>query len=235
MATCRECIHLEVCDSRRYVGEYIEDDEVYSEGVDKECVTFKDKSRFIELPFIAMIEQTIVNGKPNFTKSAASKNGMYCVVYSDPKKWKGLSFVLLTNKEVIKAFECCEANEGNRPNCKECPYFWLEEKPVDCHKQVRKNALALINRQKAEIEALNKRIDGQKHALFEQQAYTAELQKEVATAKAKAVKEFAERLKEECSFETDVSLGYGRPCYEDAVPIIAIDNLVKEMAGDKSG
>lgn len=88
MATCKECLHFEVCDSGRHIGEYIESDGVYSEGVEKECVTFKDKTHFIELPFIAMIEQTIVNGKPKFTKSAASKNGMYCVVYSDPKKWK---------------------------------------------------------------------------------------------------------------------------------------------------
>ena len=85
--TCKDCIHFEVCDSGRHIGEYIESDGVYSEGVEKECVTFKDKSKFIELPFIAMIEQTIIDGKPNFNKSNSSKNGMYCVVYSDPTKW----------------------------------------------------------------------------------------------------------------------------------------------------
>ena len=50
--------------------------------------------------------------------------------------------------------------------------------------------------QKAEIERLNKRIEGQKHALFEQQAYTAELQTKFKTTKSEAYKEFAERLKE---------------------------------------
>lgn len=43
----------------------------------------------------------------------------------------------------------------------------------------------------AEIERLNKRITGQKHALFEQQSYTAELQNELKTVKSEAIKEFA--------------------------------------------
>ncbi len=46
-------------------------------------------------------------------------------------------------------------------------------------------------------------------------------------------RELAERLKDECTLETDVSLGYGRPCYEDAVPIIAIDNALKEIVGEQ--
>ena len=50
MKTCKDCIHFEVCDSGRHIGEYIEDDGVYSEGVEKECVAFRDKAKFIELP-----------------------------------------------------------------------------------------------------------------------------------------------------------------------------------------
>lgn len=38
--TCKDCIHFEVCDSGRHIGEYIEDDGVYSDGVEKECPTF---------------------------------------------------------------------------------------------------------------------------------------------------------------------------------------------------
>ena len=48
--TCKECIHFEVCDSGRHIGEYIEDDGVYTEGVEKECPTFKDRRRFLEAP-----------------------------------------------------------------------------------------------------------------------------------------------------------------------------------------
>lgn len=48
--TCKDCIHFEVCDSGRHIGEYIEDDGIYSEGVENECPTFKDKSLFAEQP-----------------------------------------------------------------------------------------------------------------------------------------------------------------------------------------
>lgn len=48
--TCKDCIHFEVCDSGRHIGEYVEDDGVYQDGVEKECATFHDKERFIELP-----------------------------------------------------------------------------------------------------------------------------------------------------------------------------------------
>ena len=42
------------------------------------------------------------------------------------------------------------------------------------------SALDLINRYEKEIEMLNKRIIGQKHTLFEEQAFTLELQIEIA-------------------------------------------------------
>lgn len=48
--TCKDCIHFEVCDSGRHIGEYIEDDGVYQDGIEKQCVTFRDKESFIELP-----------------------------------------------------------------------------------------------------------------------------------------------------------------------------------------
>ncbi len=40
MQTCEECIHFAVCDSGRHIGEYIEDDGIYSDGVEKECPFF---------------------------------------------------------------------------------------------------------------------------------------------------------------------------------------------------
>ena len=68
----------------------------------------------------------------------------------------------MTDNDIIKAFECCEANGGNRPDCKECPYFWLEEKPVDCHKRARRQVLDLIYRKNAEIERLRNSRDNWK-------------------------------------------------------------------------
>ncbi len=41
--TCKDCIHFVVCDSGRHIGEYIEDDGVYSEGVEEDCVAFEGK------------------------------------------------------------------------------------------------------------------------------------------------------------------------------------------------
>lgn len=64
----------------------------------------------------------------------------------------------------------------------------------ELHRGILQEILDLINRQQAEIERLDKRISGQKHALFEQQSYTAELQNELKTAKSEAIKEFAEKV-----------------------------------------
>ncbi len=44
--TCKDCFHFEVCDSGRHIGEHIDDDGVYSEGVEKECPVFKSKSDY---------------------------------------------------------------------------------------------------------------------------------------------------------------------------------------------
>ena len=41
--TCKDCIHFKVCDSGRHIGEHIEDDGVYSEGVERDCVAFERK------------------------------------------------------------------------------------------------------------------------------------------------------------------------------------------------
>ena len=50
MATCKDCVHFVVCDSGRHIGEYIKDDGVYTDGVEKECFGFKDKALTMDLP-----------------------------------------------------------------------------------------------------------------------------------------------------------------------------------------
>ena len=47
--TCKDCFHFEVCDSGRHIGEYDSDEGVYTEGVEKECPTFKNKANFVEV------------------------------------------------------------------------------------------------------------------------------------------------------------------------------------------
>ena len=110
----------------------------------------------------------------------------------------------------------------------------------------------IINHQHSEIETMLKDLQFRTNQVIEQEANIERLRTECRNqstlwskhfedmfettkefVRTEAIKEFAERLKNECSFETDVSLGYGRPCYEDAIPIIAIDNLVKEMVGEE--
>ena len=84
----------------------------------------------------------------------------------------------MTDNEIIKALECC--TKGTTSDvCDDCP---LRTTDICTEEEngVLKLALDLINSQKAEIEAL---IAGQET-----------LQRYISTAKAEAVKEFAERL-----------------------------------------
>lgn len=131
----------------------------------------------------------------------------------------------MTDNEIIKALEClC----GNAFDCGECPYCSCY--PAPCEQQVAKDALSLITRQKEGIEWSKNR---------DLQAEVSEkLEREI---KAEAVKEFAERLKEQD--------GYNNHVFDDCASILVpeeylkgrdekikevwntIDNLVKEMVG----
>lgn len=135
----------------------------------------------------------------------------------------------ITDEEIKSSLEVIATTR----NCNECKIRNCKWGTCNCSQITANVALDLINRQKAEIERLGKRISGQKHALFKQQAYTAELQNEIvklkdynenllaantvlsnqvleskAKAKAEAYKEFAEKAKEnfqnlEYSADTD--------------------------------
>lgn len=121
-----------------------------------------------------------------------------------------------TDEEIIRNYEWCIGCTSDR--CRECT---MDEEGF-CEEELQDLVLDLLNRQKAEIERLGKRISGQKHALFKQQAYTAELQNEIvklkdynenllaantvlsnevleskAKAEAEAYKEFADKVKQE--------------------------------------
>ena len=60
----------------------------------------------------------------------------------------------MTDNEIIKALGCLR---GNAFDCGECPYCSCS--PAPCEQQVAKDALALINRQKAEIKGLRDEIE----------------------------------------------------------------------------
>lgn len=140
----------------------------------------------------------------------------------------------MTDKDIIKALECCIKEEYS---CKDCPYDsdkhfnkktlefatmqnGMSYDQLSCDEWMKIDALDLINRQKAENEAL---INGQETLLkyiAEQKAEIERLQKageeavscfnrmeslynikcmELKVAKNQAITEFAERLKEDIS------------------------------------
>lgn len=135
----------------------------------------------------------------------------------------------MTDNEIIKALECCTSS-CREIKCNSCLAF------VDCRCTLKpKMLLDLINRQKAEIERLKKIQQVQADRIVEERGRRYELantlSKEIKTAKSEAIKIFAEKLKES-AFDVDVSFGYGKECYDKAVAVIEIDNLVKERVGE---
>ena len=114
----------------------------------------------------------------------------------------------LTDNEIIKALECCTNPRVNE----KCPRSKFVDICNDgCIHLLMKQALDLINCQKAEIERLQLKIDGVKDA-------NAILREHNEIAVANTIKEFAERLKEKGHMTKD---GIVVVDYE-------IDNLVKE-------
>lgn len=116
----------------------------------------------------------------------------------------------MTDERVIKALEQC----GNIivSSCKDCPFH--KKHNANCVRELTKDALDLIKRQQAEIEAL---INGQET-----------LQKMCA----EAYKYFAERL-EDISSERLVFEGYGENRVVNVVEYGDIVNLVKELTEGK--
>lgn len=118
----------------------------------------------------------------------------------------------MTDAEIIKALECCCSN--NIDSCEECPIkIECYTETIDC----KKEALDLINRQKAEIERLQKENN-----------QFADIGKMYSEIKAEAIKEFAERVKKinlDTVLEAD-HWGYEYPSEE--LFCKAVDNLVKE-------
>ena len=132
----------------------------------------------------------------------------------------------MTDKEILKALECCSPGE-TYADCEKngCPLYLgitMGCKYIDKENQLYSDALGIINRQQAEIERLEKIRKADNNLI-------TSLNKCYETAKAEAYKEFAEKLKEKCyeDFqETDEMLS---PYVTDD----DIDNLLKEMEGEE--
>lgn len=115
----------------------------------------------------------------------------------------------MTDEEIINQWK----HERELAECV-CSYF------VDqVELSLVNETIDLINRQKAEIERLKGSVIINN---------IMEIQKIKREAKSEAIKEFAERLKEK-SFKTIRNYGLTK----DVVEVCDIDNLVKEMVGEK--
>ena len=146
----------------------------------------------------------------------------------------------LTDSEIIKALECCCSKEIQFRNC---PLPQNVKDGLDCGTVIAKECLDLINRQKAEIEDKERVIQFYAGVVENKNADIERLQKHiqegielakqipetVATVKAEAVKEFAERLKGQ--FRDCSRCEIGSHTYY-MVGGLLLDNLVKEMVGD---
>ena len=93
-------------------------------------------------------------------------------------------------------------------------------------------AADFIQRQKAENERLTETSEEAVSCFHRMESLYNIKCMELKVAKTEAYKEFAERLKAS-AFECDVSFGYGREHYTEAVAVVEIDTLVKEMTEDK--
>ena len=148
----------------------------------------------------------------------------------------------MTDNEIIKALECCCSTQVNA--CDDCPFY---ERCYNNNEWLEKEAINLINRQKAEIDAFEELTNKNQQCIKEkndvidlQKAEIERLEKgslkeamtfnsnTIANVRAEAVKEFAERLKESEYQSSDWS--HGEHPY--VVEVDDIDNLVKEMVGE---
>ena len=132
----------------------------------------------------------------------------------------------MTDDEIIKALNyCCGNIKNNDEECQEdmCYQVCLPESREEgirwCREWLMKDALDLINRQKAEIERLREIAN---HKCQKCVSRTIEC------AKSEAIKEFAERLKH--FIIPQKADGYTR----EIVLKRDIDNLVKEMTESKN-
>ena len=113
----------------------------------------------------------------------------------------------MTDKEIIRALECCYRSYEY---CDKCAYF--NSGTGSCKLKLLKDAFYLTNRQQAKIKRLQK---------YDEERDIALHSRLIETARAEAIREFAERLKEDLKSNNYI------------VSFDRIDNLVKEMAGEQ--
>lgn len=128
----------------------------------------------------------------------------------------------MTDEQIIKGFERCFTLGFDKSTYYECPFYTATAK---CTEDLRDSVLALINRQKTEIESLKQIIDENDKEILKLQKriifWREDLNYQPEKIKSEAIKEFAERLKSKLQWDCEFS---NKLVFEND-----IDNLVKEM------
>ena len=148
----------------------------------------------------------------------------------------------MTDKEIIKALECCTPENES---CLNCPL--IDVSVPECAGILYKATIDLINRQQAEIEELkherevlledihhsadqiNEQIEELEDARREIERLretNKAIMQTMADVHTEAIKEFAERLKEKYPWKGDY-------LYSTRRTVENIDNLVKKMVGEQ--
>lgn len=120
----------------------------------------------------------------------------------------------LTDEEIVKALECCIDARHNPAFCELCPYFQDKD---DCVIKSVKDTINLINRQRAELESLSKKLENYKH--LDVILHTA-IDKLTNSIKSEAYKEFAEKLKAKAYWDIYMC---------NYIPENCIDETLQEM------
>ena len=120
----------------------------------------------------------------------------------------------MTDKEIIKALECCMKPTSD---CDNCPFYAKGD--GDCVDKVKRDALDLINLQQAEIERFKIENQSLRSAANSYKIHYNE-------ARAEAVKELIERLTKEYAhytldFTTTIDIFF-----------CSVKRIAKEMIGD---
>lgn len=139
----------------------------------------------------------------------------------------------MTDNEIIKALECCSDDCGKTCEGMRCPM--IAECQTDIN-ALKKSALALINRQKAEIERL-------KCSAIRNGKQIGSLIHHLETAKSEAYREFADKLhdnfiskvqKHYCRLNTEHSYKYTEGYTADDV-LSTIVNTLEELTRNSHG
>lgn len=129
-----------------------------------------------------------------------------------------------TDKDIISSLEVIATTR----NCNECKIRNCKWGTCNCEQITANAALELINRQKSEIERLRAKVETRtQEKLALGRIYTQKLKTVKYETYYEAYKEFAERIRECCDLNDDLSTDAWLSVIAD------IDCVLKEMSGEQ--